>query len=70
MTFDMDSFVSTGKHAAAVIPVLVGLGYALLRAGSSFPLLARAWRWVGGTSTISNERVAAYLRDQHDLRKV
>ena len=67
MTFDMDSFVSTGKHAAAVIPVLVGLGYALLRAGSSFPLLARAWRWVGGTSTISNERVAAYLRDQHDL---
>ncbi|HTH11203.1 MAG TPA: DUF6216 family protein [Acidovorax sp.] len=67
MTFDMDSFVSTGKHAAAVIPVLVGLGYALLRAGSTFPLLARAWRWVGGTSTISNERVAAYLRDQHDL---
>lgn len=25
MTFDMDSFVSTGKHAAAVIPMLVGL---------------------------------------------
>lgn len=67
MTLDMDSIVSSGKHAAAAIPVLIVLGYALLRAGSSFPLLARAWRLVDGTSTISDERVAAYLRDQHDL---
>ena len=36
MTFDMDSIVSTGKHAAAVIPVLVGLGYALLWTGQPF----------------------------------
>ncbi|KAF1720154.1 DUF6216 family protein [Pseudoxanthomonas wuyuanensis] len=67
MTFDVDSFVSSGKHAAAVIPVLIAFGYAFLRAGSAFPLLARAWRLVAGTSPISNERIAAYLRDQRDL---
>lgn len=58
-------FCSLGVIASLGLVLL--LGYAIGRTGSSHILMSRLWRLASGGAEVQDERIRTYLQDQHAL---